>query len=85
MGEWGLDPGFAHESLLRAYTCAQNRTFSKIGPQGKTVSVIIISPLPGIRISLHTINSTISRGFIFAYAKFRENKILAKWRNHSVV
>ena len=21
----------------------------------------------------------------FAYAKFRENKILAKWRNHSVV
>ena len=23
-------------------------------------------------------------GFIFAHAKFRENKILAKWRNHSV-
>ena len=21
----------------------------------------------------------------FAYAKFRENKILAKWRNHSIV
>ena len=24
-------------------------------------------------------------GLIFAYAKFGENKILAKWRNHSVV
>ena len=24
-------------------------------------------------------------GFIFAYAKFRENKILVKWRDHSVV
>ena len=31
-----------HESSLRAYTCAQNRTFFKKRPHGKTVSVIII-------------------------------------------
>ena len=33
-----------------------------------------------------TVNSEIFReGFIFAYAKFGEYKILVKWRNHSVV
>ena len=26
-----------------------------------------------------------SRNFAYAYAKFRENKTLAKWQNHSVV
>ena len=25
-----------------------------------------------------------SRNFAYAYAKLRENKILAKWRNHAV-
>ena len=36
-----------------------------------------------------TINSETSARVVFsqnfAYAKFRENKILAKWRNHSIV
>ena len=38
---------------------------------------------------LNTINSEIFARVLFsrnfAYAKFRENKILEKWRNHSVV
>ena len=36
-----------------------------------------------------TVNSEIFAGVLFlqnfTYVKFRENKILAKWRNHSVV
>ena len=39
--------------------------------------------------SAPTVNSEIFARVLFsrnfAYAKFRENKILAKWRNHSVV
>ena len=33
----------------------------------------------------NTVNSDIFASVFFAYAKLRENKILAKWRNHSVI
>ena len=39
----------------------------------------------GLITRTNTVNSDIFASVFFAYAKLRENKILAKWRNHSVI
>ena len=57
-------------------------------------SFIIYSPILSLKMSYiiqkqSTVNSEIFARILFsrnfAYAKFRENKLLAKWRNHYVV
>ena len=62
--------------------------FDNISKQCTTVPDSFVGISGKIAILRDTVNSEIFARVLFtrnfAYAKFRENKILAKWRNHSV-